>query len=170
MYALSHLSEGPRASLAFKVQDNDTAALLKLGSIISKKSYLKKFGVKVCSDDVRAQFDALYQLLFRQDDKFIGEELADDEVDKRNVDKTIMRKIIGDEQADKIYGPQVDDISAMSADDNVNTLTEKATAKRKPRAAGTRKRASKKPKPAKNSENQNYAGPRLRPQPGRSAK
>ncbi|KAJ2495474.1 hypothetical protein GGH96_006374 [Coemansia sp. RSA 1972] len=161
MYALSHLSNGPSASPAFNVHKNKTAALLKLGSIISKKSYLEYFGVEKCSSDVKAKLDALYRLLFCQDDKFIGEKLAEDVEDERNVDQTIMREIIGDDLADKIYGPQVD---------NVNTPTKKAPPKRKTRAAGTRKRASKKPKPDDNSDNQGYTGPRLRPQPGRSAK
>ncbi|KAJ2497697.1 hypothetical protein GGH96_004880 [Coemansia sp. RSA 1972] len=161
MYALSHLSEGPRASPAFKVQDNDTAAYVKLGLVTARKSYLEIFGVKVCSDDVRAQLDLLYRLLFCRNNQFIGGELVDNKLDLRDVDQTIMREIIGDDLADEIYGPQVD---------NINTPTKKAPPKRKTRAAGTRKRASKKPKPDDNSDNQGYTGPRLRPRPGRSAK
>ncbi|KAJ2654111.1 hypothetical protein IW148_006435 [Coemansia sp. RSA 1199] len=147
MYALSHLSDGPSASSAFKVQDNNTAAHVKLGLVIRRKSYLKIFGVKVCSDDVKAQLDLLYQLLFCCNGQFIGEELADEEAEVRVVDTSIMRKIIGSGLADRIYGSQDDDSSAMPAGDN-DTPAVKASAKRKTRAAKTRKPAPKKPKPA----------------------
>ncbi|KAJ2560095.1 hypothetical protein GGH12_005121 [Coemansia sp. RSA 1822] len=159
MYALSHLSHGPSASSAFKVQDNNTAALLKLGSIMNRKLYLGFFGVKVCSDDVKAQLDLLYQLLFCCNNQFIGQELADEEADVRRIDTSIMRKIIGSDLADRIYGPQDDDSSAMPAGEN-DTPAVKASAKRKTRAAKTRKPAPKKqkpalkkPKPADNSNN-----------------
>ncbi|KAJ1855180.1 hypothetical protein LPJ76_003499, partial [Coemansia sp. RSA 638] len=147
MYALSHLSEGPSASSAFKVQDNNTAAYVKLGLVIRRKSYLKIFGVKECSDEVRAQLDLLYQLLFCRNGQFIGEELAEEEAEVRVVDTSIMRKIIGSGLADRIYGSQDDDSSAMPAGEN-DTPAVKASAKRKTRAAKTRKPAPKKPKPA----------------------
>ncbi|KAJ2498725.1 hypothetical protein GGH96_004083 [Coemansia sp. RSA 1972] len=108
MYALSHLSEGPSAYPGFNVQDNKTAAFIKLGSIISRKSYLETFGVKNCLDDVKAQLDALYQLLFCRNDQFIGEKLVEDEADVRSIDTSIMCKLIGSDLADRIYGSQVD--------------------------------------------------------------
>ncbi|KAJ2658036.1 hypothetical protein IW148_004910 [Coemansia sp. RSA 1199] len=147
MYALSHLSHGPSASSAFKVQDNNTAAHVKLGLIIRRKSYLEFFGVKVCSDDVKAQLGMLYQLLFCCNGQFIGQELAEEEAEVRVVDTSIMRKIIGSDLADRIYGSQDDDSSAMPAGEN-DTPAAKASAKRKTRAAKTRKPAPKKQKPA----------------------
>ncbi|KAJ2536210.1 hypothetical protein IWW43_001027 [Coemansia sp. RSA 1935] len=160
MYALSHLSRGPSASPAFNVHENKTAAFIKLGSVTSRISYLESFGVKVCSDDVKAQFDLLYQLLFCRNNQFIGEELADDGVDIRGIDTTIMRKIIGSYLADRIYGPQVDK----------DTPVAKAPPKRKTRAAKTKKPAPEKPKPADNNNNQDSIRYRLRPRPGRSIK
>ncbi|KAJ2120871.1 hypothetical protein IW147_004732 [Coemansia sp. RSA 720] len=159
MYALSHLSDGPSVSPAFKVQDNKTAAYVKLGLVIGRKSYLKIFGVKLCSDDVKVQLDLLYQLLFCCNNQFIGQELADEEADVRRIDTSIMRKIIGSDLADRIYGPQDEYSSAMPAGEN-DTPAVKASAKRKTRAAKTRKPAPKKqkpalkkPKPADNSNN-----------------
>ncbi|KAJ2656123.1 hypothetical protein IW148_005772 [Coemansia sp. RSA 1199] len=176
MYALSHLSHGPSASSAFKVQDNNTAALLKLGSIMNRKLYLGFFGVKVCLDDVKAQLDLLYQLLFCCNNQFIGQELADEEADVRRIDTSIMRKIIGNDLADRIYGPQDDDSSAMPAGEN-DTPAVKASAKRKTRAAKTRKPAPKKQKPAlkkpklaDNSNNPDSIRNSLRTRPGRSTK
>ncbi|KAJ2551438.1 hypothetical protein IWW35_002813 [Coemansia sp. RSA 1878] len=160
MYALSHLSRGPSASPAFNVHENKTAAFIKLGSVTSRISYLESFGVKKCSDNVRAQFDLLYRLLFCRNNQFIGEELADDGVDVRGIDTTIVRKIIGSYLADRIYGPQVDK----------DTPVAKAPAKRKTRAAKTKKPAPKKPKPADNNNNQDSIRDRLRPRPGRSIK
>ncbi|KAJ2272692.1 hypothetical protein EV176_003571 [Coemansia sp. RSA 451] len=167
MYALSHLSLGPSASPAFNVHENRAAAFIKLGSIISKELYLKNFGVKECSGDVKAQFDLLYQLLFYRDNQFIGEKLMDDEVDVRGIDTTIMRKIIGSNLADQIYGSQVDN----------DMPVENAPAKRKTQAAKPKKPAPKKPKlapkkpkPADNNNNQDSIRNRLRPRPGRSTK
>ncbi|KAJ2542320.1 hypothetical protein GGF49_002961 [Coemansia sp. RSA 1853] len=175
MYALSHLSHGPSASSAFKVHDNNTAAHVKLGLVIRRKSYLEFFGVKVCSDDIKAQLDLLYQLLFCCNNQFIGEKLAEEEAEVRVVDTSIMRKIIGSSLVDQIYGSQDDDSSAMSAGEN-DTPAVKASAKRKTRAAKTRKPAPKKPKPAPkkpkpadNSNNPDSIKNRLRPRPGRSA-
>ncbi|KAJ2478591.1 hypothetical protein IWW56_003617 [Coemansia sp. RSA 2131] len=118
MYALSYLSEGPSASPGFNAHENKTAALLKLGSIMSRKLYLEFFGVKVCSDNVKAQLGTLYQLLFCCNGQFIGQELADEEAEVRVVDTSIMRKLIGSGLADRIYGLQDDDSSAMPAGDN----------------------------------------------------
>ncbi|KAJ1856386.1 hypothetical protein LPJ76_002548 [Coemansia sp. RSA 638] len=118
MYALSHLSEGPSASPGFNAHENKTAALLKLGSIMSRKSYLEFFGVKVCSDDVKVQLNTLYQLLFCCNGQFIGQELADEEADVQRIDTSIMRKLIGNGLADRIYGSQDDDSSAMPAGEN----------------------------------------------------
>ncbi|KAJ1749186.1 hypothetical protein LPJ58_005297 [Coemansia sp. RSA 1591] len=160
MYALSHLSRGPSASPAFNVHENKTAAYVKLGSVTSRVSYLECFGVKMCSDDVKAQLDLLYQLLFCRDNQFIGEKLMDDEVDVRVVDTTIMRKIIGSDLADQIYGSQVDN----------DMPVENAPPKRKTRAAKTKKPAPKKPKPADTNNNQDYTVPQLRPRPGRDTK
>ncbi|KAJ2832368.1 hypothetical protein J3B01_004893 [Coemansia erecta] len=167
MYALSHLSLGPSASPAFNVHENKTAAYVKLGSVTSRISYLESFGVKVCSDDVKAQLDLLYQLLFCRDNQFIGGKLTEGKAEARVVDTTIMRKIIGSNLADRIYGPQVDN----------DMPVENAPPKRKTRAAKTRKPAPKKPKlapkkpkPADNNNNQDYTGPELRPRPGRSTK
>ncbi|KAJ2129314.1 hypothetical protein GGF48_002484 [Coemansia sp. RSA 921] len=167
MYALSHLSLGPSASPAFNVHENRAAAYVKLGSIISKELYLKIFGVKECSGDVKAQFDLLYQLLFYRDNQFIGGKLTEGKAEARVVDTTIMRKIIGSDLADQIYGSQVDNDMPVG----------NAPPKRKTRAAKTRKPAPKKPKlapkkpkPADTNNNQDYTVPQLRPRPGRDTK
>ncbi|KAJ2483206.1 hypothetical protein IWW56_000554 [Coemansia sp. RSA 2131] len=159
MYALSYLSLGPSASPAFNAPDYKAAAFIKLGMVISRKSYLKFFGVE-CSDDVRTQFDLLRQLLFCSNGQFIGEKLVEDEVDVRSIDASIMRKIIGSDLADRIYGLEFDN----------DTPVVKAPAKRKIRAAKTRKPAPKKQKPANNSNIQDSIRHRLRPRPGRSTK
>ncbi|KAJ2220996.1 hypothetical protein EV180_004811, partial [Coemansia sp. RSA 518] len=167
MYALSHLLLGPSASPAFNVHENKTSAYVKLGSVTSRVSYLECFGVKVCSDDVKAQLDLLYQLLFCRDSQFIGGKLTEGKAEARVVDTTIMRKIIGSDLADQIYGSQVDNDMPVG----------NAPPKRKTRAAKTRKPAPKKPKlapkkpkPADTNNNQDYTVPQLRPRPGRSTK
>ncbi|KAJ2544200.1 hypothetical protein GGF49_001438 [Coemansia sp. RSA 1853] len=159
MYALSCLLLGPSASPAFNAPDYKAAAFIKLGMVISRKSYLKFFGVE-CSDDVRAQLDLLRQLLFCRNGQFIGEKLVEDEADVRSIDASIMRKIIGSDLADRIYGSPIDN----------DTPVVKAPAKRKIRAAKTRKPAPKKQKPANNSNIQDSIRHRLRPRPGRSTK
>ncbi|KAJ2357266.1 hypothetical protein GGF43_001563, partial [Coemansia sp. RSA 2618] len=59
----------------FQPAGNQAAAAIRVGCLSSKYYYLELFGVTDCPEDLASLFDTMYQLLFIQDDEFIGGKL-----------------------------------------------------------------------------------------------
>ncbi|PIA12488.1 hypothetical protein COEREDRAFT_18047 [Coemansia reversa NRRL 1564] len=113
LFALSYLSNGPDGCPGFELRENNTAAFSKIGLVSNHQMYLGFFGVKSCPDDIAAQLDALYSLLFCSNGQFIGGELLREDRDIRSWDMGIIREILGDELHKRLYVPSIDSTDTM---------------------------------------------------------
>ncbi|KAJ2341396.1 hypothetical protein GGF43_006182, partial [Coemansia sp. RSA 2618] len=156
LYVLSLLSNGPDVCPGFALHENRAAAFMKLGLLVSRRSYLEFFGVEKCSDSIKSQLDALYQLLFCPDGRFIGDKLIDEKADVRHIKPCLMREIIGDTLVERIYGEPTDtgDTGPMDTSDNMST--EESSSKRKIQDKAADAYGLKKSKAADNDESENF--------------